>query len=218
MLIRVVDYETTGMPEAEGGAAVCEVGWCDLVVNEDGITRIALEAEGYGAILCNPGRPMPPEACAVHHIKDSELSGAPPCEEILTALYAYPVDYYAAHNADFERKFWRAPKPWICTYKVALRLWPEASHHNNQFLRYFLPLELPDESMAMPPHRAGPDAYVTAHLLAKEIEAGKASIEDMVRWSDGPALLPRVNFGKHKGSKWEDVPLDYLQWRSAHAA
>jgi exodeoxyribonuclease X len=211
-LIRVVDFETTGMPEVEGGASACEVGWCDLAMLDDGSTRIAMEADGIGSRLCNPGRPMPPEACAVHHIKDVDLAGKPSPDDVLADLFAYPVDYYAAHNADFERKFCEAPKPWICTYKAALRIWPEASHHGNQFLRYFLPLDLGNEALGMPPHRAGPDAYVTAHLLAKEIKSGKASIDDMVRWSNGPALLPRVNFGKHKGAKWDDVPTDYLQW------
>ena len=63
-----------------------------------------------------------------------------------------------------------------------------------------------------PPHRAGPDAYLGAALIARILAAGAASIEDMVRWSNGPALLPRINFGKHKGARWEDVPADYLRW------
>lgn len=206
MKIRVIDFETTGMPE--DCARICEVGYTDLLIGSNGKINIAPGR----AFLCNPGVPMPPEAQAVHHIGDIELSDKPASENVLPHVFDCNADFYAAHNADFERQFCTAPKPWICTYKVALRIWPEAKAHNNQYLRYFLPLELGDESLAMPPHRAGPDAYVTAYLLAKEIESGKASIEDMARWSNGPALLPRVNFGKHKGSKWEDLPTDYLQW------
>jgi exodeoxyribonuclease X len=77
-------------------------------------------------------------------------------------------------------------------------------------LRYWLGLDL-DARYAMPPHRAGPDAFVTAHILVELLRAG-TKIEDMVRWSSGRALLPRINFGKHKGAKWGDVPADYLQW------
>lgn len=61
-----------------------------------------------------------------------------------------------------------------------------------------------------PPHRAGPDAYVTAFILRELID--QAPIEDLVRWSSGPALLARVGFGKHRGKRWSEVPADYLDW------
>ncbi len=206
MKIRIIDFETTGMPEND--AKVCEVGYTDLFFSADGKIEIA---PGH-AFLCNPGIPMPPEAQAVHHIGDGELADKPDPETILQRVFDCDADFYAAHNADFERQFCTVPQPWICTYKVALRVWPDMGKHTNQFLRYALPLKLQNQEMGMPPHRACPDTYVTAYLLAAEIESGKASIDDMVRWSNGPALLPRVNFGKHKGSKWEDVSIDYLQW------
>jgi exodeoxyribonuclease X len=59
---------------------------------------------------------------------------------------------------------------------------------------------------------AGPDAYLCAVLMERILEDGRTSLEDMARWSSGPALLPRITFGKHKGSKWEDAPTDYLDW------
>ncbi len=62
----------------------------------------------------------------------------------------------------------------------------------------------------MPPHRAGPDAYVTAHLLAELL--GSASVEQMVQWTSQPKRLPTLPFGKHRGLPWPEVPLDYLQW------
>ena len=48
---------------------------------------------------------------------------------------------------------------------MALRVWPEAPRHSNQVLRYWRGMRL-DHARAMPPHRAGPDAWVTAHILA----------------------------------------------------
>jgi exodeoxyribonuclease X len=68
-----------------------------------------------------------------------------------------------------------------------------------------------EHDATLPPHRAGPDSYVTAHLLKRLIESG-TSVDDMVRWSKGAALLPRVTFGKHKGAKWSELPTDYLEW------
>jgi len=62
----------------------------------------------------------------------------------------------------------------------------------------------------MPPHRALPDAYVTAHILSRLLQA--CSVEDMILISSKPALLSTVGFGKHKGMKFADVPADYLEW------
>lgn len=208
MLIRVIDFETTGLPEDEGGAAICEIGWRDV----EAAPPQAVVGGGQ-SLLVDPGRPIPAVARAVHHIGDSDVAGAiNPTEGLLRLTEGQPT-YFAAHNAKFEQAFFSGNgTPWICTYKVALRLWPDAPSHSNQVLRYWLGIDLPHEDAAMPPHRAGPDAYVTAHLLARMIAEGRATIDDMVRWSSGPPLLPRITFGKHRGSKWEDVPRDYLEW------
>lgn len=209
MLIRVTDFEATGFSDDPEGAAICEVGWCDVLVGTAGDIEIAPPT----GLLCNPGRAMPAVARAVHHLGDDVLALEPPPETALRLCAGNgDVTYFCAHNSRFEEAFWPdAPAPWIDTYRVALRLWPDAPSHSNQVLRYWLGLDL-DEDLAMPPHRAAPDAYVTAHLLKVAIENGAASIEDMVKWSAGPALLPRVPFGKHFGQKWDDVPTDYLRW------
>jgi exodeoxyribonuclease X len=76
-------------------------------------------------------------------------------------------------------------------------------------LRYYLGLDL-DEALAMPPHRAGPDTYVTGFILVEALNL--ASVEDMMAWTNAPSLLPRVNFGKHRGQAWSELPGDYLSW------
>lgn len=65
-------------------------------------------------------------------------------------------------------------------------------------------------------HRAGPDAYVTAHLIVALLNAG-ATVEQMINWTGAPSLLPTVQFGKHRGKKWEQVPYDYLTWIAGQA-
>lgn len=90
-----------------------------------------------------------------------------------------------------------------------MRVWPDAPSHANQVLRYWLG-DVAEPLLAMPPHRAAPDAYVTAHILVHAL--AYASINDMVSWTSGPALLPAVTFGKHRGARWQDVPWDYLDW------
>jgi len=202
MLIRTFDVETTGFPP---DAALCEVAWCDTEV-ADADSRIHHPVSWF----CNPGRPMPPEARAIHHIGDAELIDAPPPDVVIRKLNDPAVDVWCAHNAAFEREFFTGcDKPWICTLKVARRLWPDCPSHSNQCLRYFLRLNLP-EAEAMPPHRAGPDAFVTAHILKAAL--GLATVDNMIQWTAEPSLLPRITFGKHRGSKWADVPADYLEW------
>lgn len=201
--IRCIDFETTGIPsEADPDHAIVEIGMCDVMVT-NGFPSVLSDTV---SVLCNPGRPIPHEAMAVHHITDDMVSDATGTIDVLGS-----PDYFAAHNADYEQKFFGTGRPFICTWKVALRLWPEASSHGLQFLRYHLGLS-PRPEECVPPHRAGPDAYLCAVLMERILEDGRASLDDMVRWSSGPALLPRITFGKHKGSKWEDAPTDYLDW------
>lgn len=201
--IRCIDFETTGIPSEADPHAIVEIGVCDLLLSDNDECTLTPTI----SVLCDPGRPIPHEAMAIHHITDEMVKGAPGS----MAAFSGP-DYFAAHNADYERQFYQTDVPFICTYKVALRLWPEAPSHSLQFLRYHLALDV-DVERCQPPHRAGPDAYLCAELLQKIIDVGNTvTLSDMVRWSDGPALLPRVTFGKHKGSDWKDVPTDYLVW------
>ena len=51
---------------------------------------------------------------------------------------------------------------------------------------------------------------MTAHILAAALK--ETTIEQMIAWTEEPALLVRCGFGKHRGQKWEDIPADYLQW------
>jgi exodeoxyribonuclease X len=154
---------------------------------------------------------------AVHHITESDFTAdTPVCSEDRLRLAVFggsTPDVLVAHNCSFERMFIPDTAtngmPWICTLKVALRVWPNAPGHSNQILRYWRGLNL-DAALAMPPHRAGPDAWVTAHLLAELLK--EASVEQMIAWTAEPKLLPKVPFGKHRNLSWSDVPADYLEW------
>lgn len=197
MLIRSVDLETTGIPTPDDPHAIVEIGWCDLPAIE------------YQFQLVNPGRAIPIEAMSIHHITDEMVVGKPHADAILPDIAG--ADIYIAHNADYERQFLPDLGPWICTYKVALRVYPDMERHNLQYLRYAL--KLPVRADLEMPHRAGPDAYVAALLFERiQSEPSAPDIETMVRWSSGHALFPRCPLFKHKGKKWEDVPADYLDW------
>ncbi len=201
-IIRVIDFETTGTaPPAE----VCEVGICDLHLEERRVDEPA-------AWLCGVTS-MPPEVRAVHHIPLAECEGKVPF--IALEMFRSPeVDAIAAHNAAFETQFFETEKRVICTYKAALRVWPEAPSHGNSALRYWLEDEgkiSPKHELTQPAHRAGPDAYVTAHVLMALFDAG-ATGRDMVGWTREPALLPTCPIGKFRAQPWEAVELGFLEW------
>ena len=201
-IIRVLDFETTGM---ESPAEVCEVGICDLHVEEKRI-------DAPRAWLCGV-KTMPPEVRAVHHISLAECRGEEPFApgDIFRDM---DIAALAAHNSDFETKFFHSPLPVICTYKAALRAWPNAPSHSNGALRYWLEdqgLIAPDHELTQPSHRAGPDAYVTAHILLALFNAGYTGRE-MVAWTKEPRLLPTCPIGKFRGKPWPEVESGFLGW------
>jgi hypothetical protein len=55
-----------------------------------------------------------------------------------------------------------------------------------------------------------PDAWVTAHILAEL--AKTIPVEQMISWTREPKKHPTMAFGKHRGAKRSDIPIDYLQW------
>ncbi|MFC3674698.1 exonuclease domain-containing protein [Ferrovibrio xuzhouensis] len=211
-IIRVLDLETTGFqpPEAE----IIEIGWTDVVLRPTGPVVVQ---EPF-SLLVRPERPVPPETSAIHHLVDADLTSGLLLKDAIE-IATYPkgarIIAFAAHNAKFERLFLSgllpADMPWICTWKAALARWPDAPGHGNQVLRYWLDPHGLDRGIAQPAHRAGPDAYATAFTLRELLRAGD-TVEDLVRITENPALLPRVPFGHSKGMRWAEVDDGFLYW------
>ncbi|MEH0194535.1 exonuclease domain-containing protein [Caulobacter sp. CCNWLY153] len=205
--ILVVDLEGTDFPPDAG---VVEIGTCRTLILDDG--PIALPC--HTSIFVNPGRPIPPEASAVHHIIDSDVAPYDSFEKSWPLFLAPEDRALAAHQADYERAFIKpdmtGDRPWICTWKSALRLWPEAPSHGLQALRYYLGLAGVERAQAAPPHRAGPDAYVCAHLLAHMLTV--ATVGQLIAWSAEPALQVKVPFGQHRGQRWTAMDDGFLVW------
>ena len=199
--IRVIDFETTG---TEPPAEVCEVGICDLHLEKR-------EIDAPTSWLCGV-KAMPPEVRAIHHISLAECADMPPFDG--ASLLPAGIAAVAAHNAKFETLFFHPSIPVICTYKSALRVWPSAPGHSNGTLRYWLEdqgLISPVRAATQPPHRAGPDAYVTAHVLTALFNAG-ATGREMVAWTKEPPLMPTCPIGKFRGMPWSEVEAGFLGW------
>jgi exodeoxyribonuclease X len=212
-LARVIDYETTGTPE-DDDPEVIEMGSYDVNLT----SRLLVTASAFQS-LCRPRGPIPAVTKAVHHISEEDVAHAPPARDLWDRLLAGSGEpsWLVAHNAKFEQHFtppWGIP--WIDTYKVARIVWPDAPTHSNQGLRYWLGLPC-DRKLADPPHRALPDAYVTAHLFIRLLD--HKTPEEMAKISEYPALLKVMKFGKYRkqgiAMTFEQCAIDdpsYLEW------
>jgi exodeoxyribonuclease X len=204
--IRVFDTESTGIPSETEKHSAVEFGWTDFDIATGRISEPK-------AVIVNPHRPIPVEAMAIHHIRNSDVENAPAIERACMTMMD-GAEMFGAFNMAFDEQFFGGGgKPMLCAYKAALRIWPDCPSHKNQVLRYYLDLDDAvdfDPDLAVPPHRSGPDSYVTAHLFRRILK--ETTIEQIIRWSSGPALLANVRFGKHFGEKWSQVDKSYLSW------
>jgi exodeoxyribonuclease X len=218
-MIRVVDLETDDM---DPPAPVLEAGICDLnQITDDGWEVGAPSSQVFWA------QRLSPAARGTHHITYEEIADAVPfhAEAFCREIYESGFIVIAAHNWDFEAK-WLTPdrlgilRP-LCTYKAALRVWPDAPKHSNGALRYWLEdqgLIHPDHALTQPPHRAGPDAYTTAWILKALLRT--TSARQMVAWTKEPRLLPTCPIGERqgwKGKPWAEVEGGFLYWVTQQA-
>lgn len=221
-MINVVDTETTGFDPRDGG--VCEIA-CVAVGDTIG--------DGYFQSLVNPGFPIGCDAMGTHHITNEMVADAPSLDMIFFDRGLGVHDVWAAHNAEFDMSFLpehvRSPqRRWICTWRCAMHIWPDAPSHKNQALRYWLGLDVSDmpEEAGKNAHRALYDAWVTAKLLRRmitwislrdhsgveDITTIQAIVNELIRLSTAPLILKKVRFGKHRDSLWVDVDRGYMQW------
>lgn len=208
MRIRVIDLETGG----NGAYDVCEIGWQDVVRGEDGRWSVT---EERGSLLVNPGRPMNVETIAIHHILDAQVADAPLWKSVASSVLRPEGGALAlaAHRAAFEQRYCTPALTggarWICTWKCALRVWPDLPSFSNQRLRYSRMPEGLIHEIGLPAHRAGPDAYVTAHHLRDMLNL--VPVETLLTWSEQPGLLPRAPAGPDRGKSWDRIELEALQ-------
>lgn len=210
----VIDLETTGLEPAN--AYIVE--WAAIVIRPPWFG--AGGSDEYGGLV-KPPVPIPPETSAVHHIVDADVAEAPiwmkECERLFNLLVE-PGRIAVAHNAAFEQAFLIGGQQmpeipglrWICTYKAACRVWPDAPGLSNEVLRYYLGLGT-GRQQQQAPHSALHDARVTAEILQELLRAG-TSIDDMVKWAGEPAMIPTCPLGEWRGKKWVEVDDGFLMW------
>lgn len=198
MTFRVIDTETCGL---DGG--VVEIASVDVI---DG------QMVGAMSDLVKPDRPIGYQAMAIHHITEEMVASAPRIATVIGRYHGSP--YYVAHNAAFDRRM--LPEmhgQWICTLKLARKLYPGLKY-SNQHLRQALGLQVTTPA-GLHAHRALYDCYVTAALLIRIIADSGWGADEMVAYSSQATLVTQLKFGKYRGETLARIAREdpgYLQW------
>jgi len=214
MKLIVIDTETSDLDPAKG-AELLEVAWIELTQNNNGVWEPTFHTDMR---ICYDGS-ISPHARAVHHIDPQKLTlqwGAHPKEDVIKHLISriVPHTYMVAHHAEFDSKFFPLINgPWICTMKASKHIWPNAPGYGNQVLRYWLDIDIYkvcSEVVTHRPHSALYDVATTTGILLKMLE--NHTPEQLWQMTQTPVKLQKINFGKHKGTAFADLPRDYLEW------
>lgn len=197
-MLRVIDTETCGL---QGG--VVEVASVDI---ENG------KIVNPMSDLVRPDRPISHQAMAIHKITEAMVADKPWIEEIIPRYHG--SQYYVAHNASFDQRMLPDMSgEWICTVKLARRLWPGIKYSN---MALYKSLKLQVATPAdLHHHRALFDCYITAALLIRIMDESDWTPEEMVTITGRPALVSTMMFGKYRGRKIAEIAEDdpgYLRW------
>ncbi|MER8616032.1 hypothetical protein NKG99_04125 [Mesorhizobium sp. M1409] len=200
-LIRVADSETTALGDPK---ELVEIGWTDVRLFPTGW---AIES-GPHARIVNPGMPISPGAMSAHHLQDHDVADGMSPDDA-RSLINTGADFICCHNLAFDQVVLKPTKPGICTFKCAKDTYPNLESHKNGAIWYALGLGGGAKQME-PVHRAGPDSWTTAHILLDLLRV--LPVETMVHISANPLRLLKINFGKHAGLLFSELPTDYLNF------
>ena len=215
------DTETTGN--------TTEDVLCELAYAKTDLDNLKVDNEAIFCELYNPGKQIPAEASAVHHISNKMVVDKEKFSE--SAKYAEIKKMFedeknipVAHNAKFDIAMLKKENisidRFICTLRLVRHLDEKNTipRYNLQFLRYYLEMDIDAQA-----HDAKGDVLVLANLferlykkfLDKHNGNKNLAIEDMIEVSSHPSLLHTIQFGKYNGKKISDIAIEdpnYLSW------
>lgn len=187
--------------------------------------EIGLYSRKYGELINELIRPpisIPPETSAIHHISNKDVGDARDWADVSKTLTDWydsraqatgEVPILVAHNASYEQGILRNTlpnAPFICTYKCALRVWPDLPSYKNGAIRYHFGLTDIGRKHAQSAHSAMHDCKVTDEIL--DLILQDATIKQCLEWTKLPKALTKIPFGKHAGQPWKMIPGEYLNW------
>ena len=159
--LAVIDFETTGTTAGYDRPTELAIA----------ILRGSEVVDAFSQLM-NPGMPIPLNVQALTGITNAMVARAPSVARVMreAALFVGPRPL-VAHNAAFDSRFWSVElgqlgiaqnNPFLCTLRLARRVYPHLSSHALQALR--TALNLGSHGRA---HRAQADVEVTVALLQR---------------------------------------------------
>ena len=195
--ILVADTETSGLgPDAE----IVELAY--LEIDEDMNTL-----DSFDVMVCPKGL-ITPEASAASGITNLMVEKCLPIEAYIGGNLS--ETYLCAHNCKFD---YRMLKPYwnitgtLCTYRAAMKYFPDAPKHQLQVLRHYLGIEVDAEA-----HRALGDVLTTYELIKKLLEVSGLDLIGLTEEMDKPIDFESMPWGKHRGVRMEDLSWGYCKW------
>jgi len=201
-----VDCETTGLDTAE-----------------DHIIEVAAAEFTFDKIidtfetLVDPGKAIPQESIAIHHITDDMVKNKPTIGQVLPDLlnfidkhiivgHGIPFDIEmlinAAKRSSIECSL--QDNKVIDTLRLA-RLYGESPMNSLEYLRQHFNIE---EEGA---HRAMSDVIVNIEVFKRLIK-DFSTTNQLFKRLERPIRLKTMPLGKHKGRPFKEIPLEYLKW------
>ena len=229
----VLDTETTGV---EDDSDIIEFSATFPVSANDSFDAVYNYTTRF-----KPTHDVPAGASSVHFITTEDLEN----ELSYSNKYSefYPLfelkQYYVGHNVQFDRRMLQLnhirhsdgsefpelfdESRWICTLKLAKKLFAEDTEFKNLTLSFlWFKFELYKTcTRKIVPHSAEDDVYMTykvlTHLVNIAIErnlidSNKDIGSQVVELANTPICYSTMTIGKHKGWIMEDVPMNYLEW------
>lgn len=167
--------------------------------------------------LVDPECPIPPLSQEIHKISQEMLAGKPKIREVLPPLLkkmegkilvGHGIGFDIALIAE-EAKRAQIPtqiekQPFIDTLRLA-RLYGESPVNSLQQLRQHFNIA-PEEA-----HRAMSDVLVNIEVF-KHLARPYKSAGEILEVLKKPIRMRLMPLGKHKGRKFDEIPLEYLLW------
>lgn len=190
---------------------------------QDRIIEIALARFTFEEIiqeldtLIDPGCPIPETSQEIHKISQEMIRDKPTIDKVLPSLLSkieghilvghgipFDIALIAAEARRHQIPTTIAQQSAIDTLRLA-RLYGESPINSLQHLRHHFNIQ-PEEA-----HRAMSDVLVNIEVF-KQLAKPYNSVEEIFRALQKPIRLKTMPLGKHKGRRFEEIPLEYLLW------
>lgn len=193
--IIVCDTETTGVDDP---ILITEVAWCEVEDDLDIVEEFCT--------LVNPGVPIPCVASGISGIRTEDVVQEPSIHDI---KFPDGEIIFIGHNTAYDIPLL---SPYmniisdICTLLLARRLLPNAPSHALSALSCYcgLPRQLS--------HRAYGDVRDCLGLLDFMMRDNDMNLQEIYDYYHIPYCYKYMPWGKHRGTKIQDLPSGYLKW------